>query len=275
MAIMETGWERSKRVLFNDIVENYNNIRPEYPLALFDDIFKYLGLTTQKSALEIGAGTGKATKPFLDAGYDVTAVELGSNMADFLSKRYNGYKGFQVVVSSFEDAILQENSYDLIYAASAFHWVDAKIGCPKALRLLKDGGTIALFRYNAIAADGDELYDEIQAVYDKYYYSYYTSSSRPVKKSREDFLKKSEIYISYRFSDLADYGFQDIAMKFYDGARTYSADEYITLLETMSDHKSLPDNNRQSLYAGIKKAIIKHGGKHTVNYIFQLYMGRK
>ncbi|HZK34550.1 MAG TPA: hypothetical protein VFD33_04490, partial [Bacillota bacterium] len=83
------------------------------------------------------------------------------------------------------------------------------------------------------------------------------------------------IYISYGFEGLEDYGFKDVLMRFYDGAKTYSADEYIVLLETMSDHKSLPESNRQALYAGIKEVIIKHGGQHTVDYIFQLYMGRK
>lgn len=148
MANNVTGWERDRRVHFNDIVENYDSIRPEYPLELFHDIFNYSENTTRKSALEIGAGTGKATTPFLSAGYDVTAVEIGSNMADFLIKRFSDHEKFNVVISSFEDAVLQENSYDLIYAATAFHWIDVKIGCPKALRLLKDGGTIALFRYN-------------------------------------------------------------------------------------------------------------------------------
>ena len=106
----KTGWERDKRIHFDDIVEKYDCIRPEYPRELFDDIFKYSELTTRKAALEIGAGTGKATTPFLNAGYDVTAVEIGSNMADFLLKRFNGHKNFNVVVSSFEEALLQENS---------------------------------------------------------------------------------------------------------------------------------------------------------------------
>lgn len=131
------------------------------------------------------------------------------------------------------------------------------------------------FRYNAIADTGDKLYDELQEIYEEYYYSYYTSDFRPVKKTREDFLKKSEIYNSFRFEDLKDYGFKDILMKFYDRSKTYNADEYIVLLETMSDHRSLPEKNRQALYAGIKEAIIKHGGQHTVDYIFQLYMGKK
>ena len=275
MVAEETGWERNKRTHFNDIVVDYDKIRPEYPREIFEDVINYSNVSMGKSAIEIGAGTGKATTPFLDKGYDVTAVEIGSNMADFLLNRFNTFKSFKVVISSFEDAVLQESSYDLIYAATAFHWVDAEIGCPKAFRLLKDDGAIALFRYNAIAADGDELYEEIQTIYEKYYYSYYTSNARPIKKSKEDFLKPSEIYISYRFEDLKTYGFKDISMKFYDGEKTYSADEYIVLLETMSDHKSLPNSNRMALYAGIKEAIIKHGNRHKVDYIFQLYMGRK
>lgn len=275
MVAIETGWERNKRTHFNDIVVDYDKIRPEYPRELFEDVINYSNASNGKSAIEIGAGTGKATTPFLDVGYDVTAVEIGSNMADFLLNRFNAYKGFNVVISSFEDAVLQESSYDLIYAASAFHWIDAEIGCPKAFRLLKDDGVIALFRYNAIAADGDELYEEIQTIYEKYYYSYYVSNARPIKKSKEDFLKPSEIYISYRFEDLKNYGFKDISMEFYDGEKTYSADEYIILLETMSDHKSLPNSNRMALYAGIKESIIKHGNRHKIDYVFQLYMGRK
>lgn len=275
MAAINTAWERNKRTHFDDKVADYDKIRPEYPQEIFRDILMYSNILTGKTAIEIGAGTGKATQPFLDAGYDVTAVEIGLNMADFLLKKFSEYKDFNVVVSSFEDAVLQENSYDLIYAATAFHWVDAEIGCPKAFRLLKNGGAIALFRYNAIAAVGDELYEEIQAIYEKHYYSYYTSDTRPKKKSKEDFKKPSEIYNSFRFEDLRTYGFKDVSMKFYDGYKTFNADEYIVFLETMSDHISLPYSNRTALYTGIKEAIIKHGNHHRMDYIFQLYMGRK
>lgn len=275
MTTIEMGWERNKRLHFNDIVENYDKMRPEYPQEIFEEVINYSNALTGKRAVEIGAGTGKATHPFLDAGYDVRAIEIGSNMADFLLKRFSGRKGFNVVVSSFEDAVLQESSFDLIYSATAFHWIDAEIGCPKAFRLLKDGGTIALFRYNAIAANGDELNDEIQAIYEKHYYSYYTSDTRPIKKSKKDFEKPSEIYNSFRFEDLRTYGFKDVSMKFYDGYKIFNADEYITWLETMSDHRGLPDSNRKLLYAGIKEAIIEHGNHNKIDFIFQLYMGRK
>jgi len=102
--------------------------------------------------------------------------------------------------------------------------------------------------------------------------------NRPVPISKmfyDDFLKPAEIYRGFRFESLEQYGFEDVTMKLYNASRTYDADEYITLLETYSDHRALPDNSRASLYAGIKAAIIKHGGYQKLNFIYQLYMGKK
>jgi len=278
MGPVGTGWERDYRAHFDEIVVNYDRVRWDYPDELFVDAIRYSGQSTGRKALEIGAGTGKATTPFLDAGYAVTAVEMGTNMTVFLLDRFKGCSNFDVVTSTFEDARLENDSYDMIYAASAFHWVDAKIGCPKVLRLLKRGGAFVLFRNNAVPDDDDELFADVQAVYETHYYSYHKSDNRPVKISKmteDDFRKPAEIHRGFRFESLEQYGFKDITMKLYDAARTYSADEYIALLETYSDHRALPDDNRAALYSGIKEAIIKHGGYHKVNFIFQLYMGRK
>jgi ubiquinone/menaquinone biosynthesis C-methylase UbiE len=270
-----TGWERNKRTLFDEIVMNYDKVRWGYPDKLITDVIRYSGPDKGKKALEIGAGTGKATAPFLDKGYIVTAVEMGTNMAEFLLEKFNKYTNFNVITSTFEDVILEEVNYDLIYSASAFHWVDAEIGCPKVFHLLRKGGAFALFRSNPVPAEGEELYEEIQTVYDKYYYTYYISNERPVRKSKEEFWKSSEIYRGFRIECLERYGFSEVTMKLYDASRTYSADEYIALLDTYSDHRGLPDDNRIALYEGIKEVILRHGGHHMVDYIFQLYMGRK
>ena len=274
-----TGWEKEKREHFNDITENYDKIRPNYPKELFSDILDYSKtngnlqpLAGGKEALEIGAGTGKATTPFLEAGYNVTAVEISYNMADFLQNKFMNYKGFRTIVSSFEDAELENEKYDLIYAASAFHWVDPNIGCPKAFNLLKEGGVFALFRYNFIPADGDELYEEIQNLYEKFYRLHYKSSTRPVK---DEYGSPSQILHRFGFHDLAEFGFTGITTNLYEKSWLLDADEYIMLLNTLSDHRHLPDENRTALYEGIRKAIIKHGGKIKESNTFQLYMGRK
>ena len=285
MTTNKTGWEPENRKHFDDIVDAYDKRRSDYTDELYEDIFRYSAVEADKKdqhfqtnklkALEIGAGTGKATVPFLDAGYNVTAIEIGVNMSAFLQDKFKGNMNFSVINSSFEDAVLEDNSYDMIYAASAFHWVDPKIGCPKVFRLLKRGGTLAIFRFNAIAAAGEKLYEDIQAEWEKHYYNYYISNDRPVKKTKDDFLKPSEIYHSFRIENLEDYGFTDITMYFYDDIRTFNADEYIEWLSTMSDVRGLPKENRTALFTGIHEVITRHGGHHHVDHIFQLYMGRK
>jgi len=273
-----TGWERENRRHFDEIVLNYDKSRWDYPDELFADVLSYCGQGSSKNAIEIGAGTGKATTPFLDACYNVTAVEMGENMSAFLREKFKKNTNFKVINSIFEDAELSENSYDLIYAASAFHWVDADIGCPKVMRLLKSGGVFALFRNNVYRQEGNSLDAAIDAAYEKYYYSHYPRYDRPVDLSKmdyDDFLKPEEIHRGFRFNSLEQFGFTDITMKLYNSSRIYGADEYISLMDTMSDHRAMPDKDRAALYAGIKDAILSHGGQIEMKYIFQLYMGRK
>lgn len=267
-----TGWEREYRTHFDSIVAEYEMIRPEWISDIFDDIFKYTISGQSKNAIEIGIGTGKATTPFLNMGYDVTGIEINPSMADYSLNRFKDSNNFNVITASFEDVLLDENSYDLIYAASAIHWIDAAIGLPKALHLLKKGGAIALFRYNEVASITDELYNEVRKIHNQYYNIPY---SQPIKKTHNDFCKPEEIYKGFRFKDLQSYGFQDVMMKFYDMTLEYSADKYIALLNTLSDHRILPDDIKIPFYSKIREAIDNSGGIYEVDYVFQLYLGRK
>ena len=273
MSTNRTGWERENRTHFDEIVFEYDAVRPSYPAELFADALAYAGPGQGKKALEIGAGTGKATAPFLNAGFEVTAVEPSENMTAFLLEKYRD-RDFSAVTSIFEDAPLEDNAYDLICAASAFHWVDASIGCPKAYRLLKPGGVFALMRYNEPGCKST-LNDEIRAVYDKHYMTFYTSKKWLPNISKEAYRTPYEIKRGYGFEDMGYYGFTDISMKLYEATMTFNAEEYLAFKATMADIRGLPECNRAALFAGIKEAIQRHDGVHTIEHVFQLYMGRK
>ena len=275
MSNTSTGWELNNRVHFDDNVEKYDKVRWDYPAKLFEDVLEYAGGGKGKAALEIGAGTGRATVPFLDSGCTVTAIEMGGNMAEFLREKFKGNKRFNVINATFEDIMLVKSHYDLVYAASAFHWVDTDIGCPKVFRILKSGGTFALFRNKFVPADGEDLFEDIQAVYNEHFNSSHTLAEKPIKLSKEDFWKPSEIYKSFRFIGLEDYGFSNITMNLYEMTLTFSADEYISLMDTFPDHRALPDSNREALFAGVREAIVRHGGYRKLDNTVQLYMGRK
>ncbi|WP_243158968.1 class I SAM-dependent methyltransferase [Clostridium perfringens] len=126
-----------KRFTFNEDVMNYEKWRPTYCEELFHDIMEYSKLDRHKKALEIGIGTGQATLPFLKTECDLIAIELGENLAEFSKNKFKDYKNFNILNVPFEDFKCDENTFDLIYSATAFHWIDEKIGYPKALKLLK------------------------------------------------------------------------------------------------------------------------------------------
>ena len=95
------------------------------------------------------------------------------------------------------------------------------------------------------------------------------------KLTLEILQKPSSIFKSFRFESMEQYGFEDVEMKVYDKSNTYDADGYVKLLDTFSDHRALPAENRNALYTEVKNVIKKHGGKITTNNTYQLYMGRK
>lgn len=71
------------RTTFNEDEYNYDKARPDYPDELFEDIFSNIDLSENSNVLEIGIGTGQATLPILNKGCNVTAIELGNNLAKF------------------------------------------------------------------------------------------------------------------------------------------------------------------------------------------------
>lgn len=270
-----SGWERENRTHFDEITELYDKARPDYPDELIQDTLNYIRAENGMKALEIGAGTGKATEPFLRAGIDVSAIEIGKNMTEYLQTKFSGYYGFKAVNASFENADIENGSFDFIYAASSFHWVDAEVGCPKMMRALKNGGAVALLRYNFIPPVGKKIFDEIAKVYEKHYYSHYKDNARPRVKSAEEFASAAGIQSGYGFESLEKYGFCDVMMKFYPVMLAYSASEYINFLKTMSDLRKLPEEKNRSLYAEVYEIILSNGDKYENECMYQAYMGRK
>jgi SAM-dependent methyltransferase len=139
----DTTW-RSRGALFDRVAAGYLEGRPGYPQQVFDLLRDRCGLGQGTSLVEVGAGTGQATMPLLDAGAHVTAVEPGSDLADVLHAR-TADRDITIVVERFEDAQLPEASYDLVTSATAFHWVTPELGFPKAGRLLRENGWLALW----------------------------------------------------------------------------------------------------------------------------------
>lgn len=253
-----------KQFTFDENAENYDKWRPVYCKELFDDIIQYSGLNKYKKAIEIGIGTGQATKPFLMTGCSVTAVELGKNLVEYSQQKFKEYKNLNICNTSFEEFECNDSSIDIIYSATAFHWIPEDIGYPKVLRLLKDNGTIALFWNKPFAArEDDPLHQKIQKIYQKYR----PSDARIIEHDCARYKKISETIQSY--------GFRDLEMKLYHQTRKFSAHDYICLLNTYSDHRSLPERTKQLFENEIENAIMESGNVLNIYDTMDLYMARK
>jgi SAM-dependent methyltransferase len=133
-----------RRGLFSSDVVAYDFGRPGYPDRVYELLQQVCGLGSGSRVLEIGPGTGQATGRLLDCGATVTAIELGAEMAAALQAKYEG-QNLVVKVGAFEEVDLDPESFDLIVAATSFHWVPPETGLPRCADLLRPGGWLALW----------------------------------------------------------------------------------------------------------------------------------
>ena len=157
------------RTTFDSQAELYQAIRPHYPEVLFNTLVKIARLKKDSNLLEIGPGTGQATEPLAKIGYKITAVELGAELANVARRELKKYKNVEILPGAFEEIELSPKSFDLIYAATAFHWIKPDIKFTKTHELLKPEGHLAIIGTNHVSDEaGDDFFFAAQPMYKKY-----------------------------------------------------------------------------------------------------------
>jgi hypothetical protein len=66
---------------FSQSAEWYDEVRPEYPEALVQDVIRFSAIPVRGRILEICCGTGKAAEMFVARGYSMLCLEIGIDMA--------------------------------------------------------------------------------------------------------------------------------------------------------------------------------------------------
>lgn len=254
---------------FDTVADTYEKLRPGYVDELYQTIFEYKPINNTNRVVEIGIGGGQATLPFLKSGCNLTAVDYGDNFCEICREKFKEYPNFSAVSGKFEDIDFNNNEYDLIYSASAFHWIPEEIGYRKVYSMLKDGGVFARFANHPYRDKGKpDLSKEIDEIYAEYYYKYHN-------KEREKLVEYSEEQARSRAMIAEKYGFTDIQYKLFYRTRTFSAKEYIMLLGTYSDHIAIEEKIRTEFFSKIEAAINQHGGEITIYDTIDLQLARK
>ncbi|WP_245791795.1 class I SAM-dependent methyltransferase [Actinacidiphila rubida] len=163
-----SGARRLGRV-FNDVPELYDRLRPGYPDELFAGLAAVTGLDGSAPVLEIGCGTGQATRSLAALGWRVTAVEPGTAMAALARRRTAGLRDVTIETSTFEDWDARGRHFGAVVAASSWHWVDPEIGWRRAHDVLGPGGWMALLGHVVVRRPGEtEVYAETADLHERF-----------------------------------------------------------------------------------------------------------
>jgi SAM-dependent methyltransferase len=251
---------------FEEVPELYDRARPGYPPQLFDDLVELAGLRPGDRVLEIGCGTGQATQPLAERGLRLTCIELGAGMVAFVRRRLARFPEVEIVQGLFETWVPERAEFDAIVAFTSFHWLDPDAQYEKSARLLRPAGALALGRSDTVLLDDhDPFWVDVREDYDAVVPSHeYQPPPRPDELG--DYREQIDGSGRFRTIDVSRYLWE----------LTYSAEEFVALLETYSGHRSIEEPQRSELYRRIRRRIdVAPGGRVRRTYVSTLHVARR
>lgn len=264
---MEQSDRGRLRETFDEDAELYDRARPGYPAALFDDLSALAAIGPGCRVLEIGCGTGQATLSLAERGYEIVCVELGAQMAAVARRKLARFPAVQVVVSAFEEWPLPTEPFDVVFAATAFHWLDPAVRVGKAADALRMGGTLATVSTHHVAGGDTAFFNAAQACYERW-----DPINTPVGLRLQP-----ATAIPHDRADLdRSARFGPATFRRYEWDLSYSTSAYLETLMTYSGHRALAPEARANLLDCIATLIeSRYGGRITKRYLTELRTARR
>ncbi|MBI5825539.1 MAG: class I SAM-dependent methyltransferase [Chloroflexi bacterium] len=242
--------DRSRRITFEETADLYNEVRPEYPNELAEDIIHLSALAPDASILEVGCGAGNATIAFAKRGYRLLGIELGEKLTEYARQRCKEFPNTVILQSAFEQWELTPYTFDLAFSADAFHWIQPEIGYPKLIHALNPGGSIALFWHIEpnLQTNWSGALDEI------------FGKHAPQEQGLRQGIKLEWLENIIR-GNLREYcGIEDMTVRTYNWTETYNAEKFLKLLHTYSSLRALDDKTRVALHTEVRNVINQFDG---------------
>ena len=229
----------ARGLTFGSVAERYERYRPGYPAEVLDLL---VGNGSVSSAIEIGAGTGKATRLVAGSGISVTAVEPDPQMCAVLTRTTAGLP--VTVVTSRLEELGEQPPADLLYAAAAWHWTDQTTRWERAARLVREGGVFSCLGGPIDIADG-ELRSRVEELRDEVIGSEHVVGAEDEPDGMA--WPGNELLASPYFTDVEQH---ELTV-----TDTMHADDMVGLMSTISAYLLLPVDTRSALLARIRAVL--------------------
>jgi SAM-dependent methyltransferase len=240
---------------FDGVAEVYHEIRPSYPAPMFDELFRLL--PSHPAILEVGPGTGQATRDLLSRGASVHAVEIGPAMAAKLREVLPS-PALTVIVGDFEEADVGEHGFDAVFSATAYHWISPKAQVDRPASVLKPGGRMAIVDLNQVSSPVDKgFFAAAQPIYERYGEGH-TGPPAPERNAVDPPIHRALC---------GDPRFSNVEVRAYDWNQTYSAADYRKLMLSYSVTQMMTPPARQGLLDDMENFVRQQFGNQVTRPI--------
>ena len=247
------GFMEPKRS-FNTVAELYDEARPTYPEAASEAILAVL--PERGRILEVGCGTGQATRPFAERGHHIVALELGAALAERAAVKLRRFPRVEVVRTAFEAWQAPPGGFDLLLSAQAFHWIDPTFGARRATEVLRSGGHVALM-WNLDESQKTDFYRATDPIYQRHY--------GPPEEST--WTGYTAMMARYRRALEATGAFGPVVEHRFPWRARYDRNGYLKLVATFSPTLSLPEPQQRRFLAELGEVVDAFGGEVTRFYV--------
>ena len=263
---MEDQERLARRFQFGAAARAYDAVRPGYPTRLVNALIMRAGLGSASKVLEIGCGTGQLTRDLAPTGCEILCLEPSVELAELARRNLSVFPKVEIREEFFERFEVVAGSFDLVVAATSFHWLDPATRCAKACRALAAGGMIALLT-NVHPRPFTGFFERVQDVYRAIAPDLAHSGVRSETAEWSDEVT----------AELARTGlFDPVEVLTEKWGRRLSRDQYLALLETSSLHRRLSEGQRLRLFTEIGRLIDEeYGGQIDHPYLTTLCMASK
>ena len=248
----ETHKLRQVAESFGTEADRYDRARPGYPDSL---IARIAAASPGPDVLDVGCGTGIATRQFQAAGCRVLGVDVDERMAALARER-----GLEVEVSPFETWDARGRRFDAVVSAQTWHWIDPVEGAAKAAEVLRPGGRLALL-WN-VMQPSPPVADAFAEVYRKVLPQMQAvGAAGPALQAYDAMAAKAREGIE------ACGAFGEPERWQAGWERTYTREEWLDTVPTFGGQSLLPAEQREELLRQMGAAVDALGGEFVMPYV--------
>lgn len=171
--------------LFSQQSDLYARYRPTYPKELFEYVVSFV--KEKNIAWDCATGNGQAAVVLADHFKKVMATDISAAQIEKAVKKEN----IEYSVCSAESTAFDDNTFDLVTVAQAYHWIKWKEFKKEVTRVCKPNTVIAIWTYYNRITDDDKI--------DKAVDDFYENVTKPYWDYERKYVEEKYITVQFDY----------------------------------------------------------------------------